>query len=200
MYSRSKKEATTSGGGHPGGAGDEYARKVSQNLVLMRSTHDSEEITSYGGSQMKSGIVLAGLVAAVTIAGCGSQLTGPPRDIDAAVEAWGGMEMTEYRFSFERQCFCVREAVEPVMVYVTDDEVVRVVSLAGGNEMDLSGPASWPTMNEILDEVARARADGNLTAITYGDQGLPVHVEIGSLAADAGVIYDIGTVYPVMIN
>lgn len=100
---------------------------------------------------------------------------------------------TAYHFDFQRQCFCVREAVQPVTIFVRDGSVERVVARESGEVLG-EGPVEWPTMEAILTEVGEAEARGDLTTIRYSDQHLPSYVEIGSLAADAGYIYEIGRV------
>lgn len=136
---------------------------------------------------MKKLIPVAALLA---LTACVSP-TLEPSD-DSRDHLAGDLIADDYHFDFQRQCFCLQEAVQPVTITVVDGQVARVVSRDSGAEV--TGPIDWPTMAQILDEVKEAEARGDLTEVRYSDQELPVYVEIGSLAADAGVIYEMGRV------
>lgn len=137
------------------------------------------------------------LLLPLILAGCArSQPAAPPPEaIAAARAAWQAQDMSDYRFDFERQCFCVHEAVEPVTIEVRDGAIAQVVSRRTGEEMPISETVPWYTIDELLEMVAQAEAEGTQpVSVQYHRLGYPLRIEIGSLAADAGVIYKVDAV------
>ena len=138
-------------------------------------------------------LLLAALIGLGT-SGCSAPLESPASEISASATARDLVARGNYRFDFQRQCFCIREAVQEVTITVMDGGVRSAISTETGSDLALLPNLGWPTLDELLREVEAAREVGNLTSIEYGQQGYPTYVEIGSLAADAGVIYQIGPV------
>jgi len=105
-------------------------------------------------------------------------------------------DLSDYAFDFQRECFCVEEAREPVRIRVRNRAVVEVRSRTSGQAMPLPGLAPWPTLVELFRQVDEARAAGTPVTVAYDVTGFPTRVEIGSLAADAGVVYHLGRYGP----
>lgn len=117
-------------------------------------------------------------IALLAVAGCSRDVTGLPEGAD-------------YRYDFQRDCFCPREAVQPVTIEVRGGEVVRVVTRPGGEDVTNTRYASWPTIEDLIQEVEEARGRGEKNLVVRYDEelGYPTFIEIGTLANDAGVRY-----------
>ena len=133
------------------------------------------------------------LLSALILAGCAPAQPGSPPATpnDSARATWAAQEIQDYRFDFERQCFCVREAVEPVTIDVRSGEIAAVRSRSTGEEMPMSDMVQWYTVEELFRLIDEAEAEGQDVRVEYDTLGYPRRIEIGSLAADAGVIYTI---------
>jgi hypothetical protein len=137
-------------------------------------------------------LLLLGLLLA---AGCAP--SGPGTVPGAAGHTWAGVPGGHYRYDFERQCFCVPEATQPVTIEVRDGAVVSVRSRATGEEVVRSENIPWYSIEGLLAQANEARAEGQEVAVQYdAATGHPTLVEIGSLAADAGVRYLVANVQP----
>lgn len=135
---------------------------------------------------MSVGITLA-------LQGC----AGTTRPAGAPSEwSWSADRADDYRFAFQRECFCVPEAVEPVVIEVRDGAVVSVRSRRTGKLMPDSESVAWLTIPDLLAEAEDARDSGEKVDIDYHPSGYPAQIEIGSLAADAGTRYTISDVQP----
>lgn len=120
----------------------------------------------------------------------------PPQGESAAAR-WEAQGLRSYRFDFERHCFCVREATEPVTITVRDGAVAEVRSRRTGAVVPPSENVAWPTLDELLRQVAEAEASGTEARVRYHESGYPAEIEIGSLAADAGVRFTVANLVPV---
>lgn len=118
-------------------------------------------------------------IALLAVAGCSRDVTG---------SGWDG---ADYRYDFQRVCFCTREAVQPVTIEVRGGQVVRVVTRPGGEDVTNTRYATWPTIEDLLDEIDEARRRGEKhLVVRYDTQlGYPTFIEIGTLENDAGVRY-----------
>jgi hypothetical protein len=116
-------------------------------------------------------------IALLAVAGCSRDVTG--------------LEGADYRYDFQRLCFCVEEAVQPVTIEVRDGRVVRVVTRPGGKDVTNAEFVNWPTIEDLVDEIEEARARGEKNLVVRYDEklGYPTFIEIGTLANDAGVRY-----------
>lgn len=133
--------------------------------------------------------------------GCSAGSSGESRSLDEVAiqeRLWQEAGLTSYRFEFEQQCFCVREQVQPVIIEVRDERIERVLSKETGQ--DLSGEANlqWYTVADLFGRIVEAQANGTAPLVVRYDPqlGYPVHIEMGSLAADAGVIFTASNLEP----
>lgn len=121
----------------------------------------------------------------------------PPRDLGSAAGVWAAQGIRDYRFDFDRQCFCVREAVEPVTIEVHDGVITQVRSRSTGEAMPISEAVPWYTVEELFQQIEEAQAAGiEPLNVQYHARGYPLEIEIGSLAADAGVHYSLRNLEP----
>lgn len=123
--------------------------------------------------------------------------SGPGPSPEAAGYTWAGVAGGHYRFDFERQCFCLPEAVQPVTIEVRDGAVASVRARGTGEAVERSESIPWYSIEGLLAQANEARAEGQEVSVQYdAGTGHPTLIEIGSLAADAGVRYLIGEVRP----
>jgi hypothetical protein len=135
----------------------------------------------------------------LSLAGCAgaSPPADPLHEVRSARAAWAAEELRDYRFDFDRQCFCVREAVEPVTIEVRDGHLHEVRSRSTGEVMPRSDAVPWYTIEQLFDHIAEAQAAGlQAVLVDYHPRGYPTVIEIGSLAADAGVHYNVRNLEP----
>jgi hypothetical protein len=135
----------------------------------------------------------------LSLAGCAgvSQPADPLHEVRSARATWAAQELRDYRFDFDRQCFCVREAVEPVTIEVRGGGVHEVRSRRTGEVMPHSEAVPWYTIEQLFGQIEEAQAAGiQSVRVEYHPLGYPSEIEIGSLAADAGVHYTVKNVEP----
>jgi hypothetical protein len=133
----------------------------------------------------------------ILFAGCGDR-NGP---VDARVDTrnalsqWRANAWTNYRFDFQRHCFCVPSAVEPVTIEVRGGSIVSVRSRLTGEELPRSESAPWYTIEDLFRLIQDAERSGTRPLIVrYHAAGYPTLIELGTLASDAGVRYTVENV------
>lgn len=137
----------------------------------------------------------------ITASGCS---TGAPPDSDSGNDLpverqrWEAAALADYQFDFQQQCFCVQEQVQPVTIEVRGGAISRVISRETGDEVAASDGLRWYTVTDLFAVIADARERGvEPLVVRYDPQlGYPVHIEAGSLAADAGIIYTASNLQP----
>lgn len=134
------------------------------------------------------------LFACAAIASCSTGSTdgaAPRLSVESQERLWEEARPTNYRYHFQQQCFCLPAQVQPVIVEVRDDRIVRVTSVTSGQDVPDDPNLRWPTIPELFELVAGAETDRPDELVVRYDPrfGYPTHIEIGSLAADAGVVY-----------
>lgn len=92
----------------------------------------------------------------------------------------------------------MREQVQPVTIEVRAGEVVRVTARGTGEDLTSLPNLQWPTIAGLFTIIEEAREQGREPLqVGYDPQsGYPTRIEIGSLAADAGVIYTASDLQP----
>ena len=95
----------------------------------------------------------------------------------AAQEAWAAAAVDDYRFTYERMCFCMPDWRGPFEITVRDGQITGATR--EGQPVDLE-EVRLPTIPDLLATIADAlnqRADR--LEVTYQmDYGVPVQVEI----------------------
>ena len=146
--------------------------------------------------------IFAGLLIQLAVlAGCSPQPageTGSTGDLSVNRRSWNTAAIASYRYDFQQQCFCVQEQVQPVTIEVRHGEIARVTHRDTGERLAAPGNVRWPTMDELFRIIEAAQQQGREPLrVEYDAQlGYPTRIEIGSLAADAGVIYTAGNLQP----
>jgi hypothetical protein len=140
--------------------------------------------------------ILLPLALGITF-GC-SGGTGPVDahvDTRSALALWHAQGSSDYRFEFQRFCFCAAEYTQPVTVEVRHGRIVSVRSSLTGESFPLTGPVPWYTVEDLFRLVQDAQRAGTAELrVEYHPSGYPALIEIGSFAADAAVRYTVGDV------
>jgi hypothetical protein len=139
-----------------------------------------------------------GVAFSLAVIGCSTspEPVEPVATVSAARARWADGSPANYRFDFQRHCFCVVEAVQPVTVEVRGGEIVSVVSRDGGQPVPDALNIEWYSIEDLFRLIDEAETGGQEVEVEYAPEGYPTRIVIGSLAADAGVEYQVGNVAP----
>jgi hypothetical protein len=143
---------------------------------------------------LRVGSLLLLLLVSVSCSASSGSPKAPVDDTPQLLAQWRALNYSSYRFDFERHCFCLREATQPVTVQVRDGRVVSVTSRETGRPVELGGGIEWYTIEELFAEIEQAKRDEVPVIVEYHALGYPTYIEIGTLANDAGVVYRVGAV------
>ena len=111
------------------------------------------------------------------------------RDLHAR---WTALGIARYQFVLARECFCVPEVREPAVVEVRDGAVARVTSKGDGRELDGS---LFLTIDHLFERAIEAARNGEPIELQHDERyAYPTRLTVGSLAADAGVVYAVSEV------
>ena len=107
-------------------------------------------------------------------AGCQTHAASCPDDPTAAAAyaAWSARHVSDYTFVWQRTCFCLPDAVQPIVVTVRHGEIVSATDRSGT-------PVSADIRNNLLtiDALYRRAADARCTAdevrVTAAQDGIP---------------------------
>jgi hypothetical protein len=88
----------------------------------------------------------------------GCSITSATARSDAALELarnrqrWASAGIHDYEFDFQRNCFCLSEATEPVHIVVRQDVISSVVRKSDGQPASTS-VSVWPRVDELFADV-----------------------------------------------
>jgi hypothetical protein len=159
-----------------------------RSLATTSTTHLQTQALRMHRRTLLRHLTLA--VAATLLAGC-SELTMSGDPLEAHLAQWRSQNLDDYRFDFQRTCFCTPASVQPVTIEVRDGKVARVFSRPSGQDVPSTGMVSaWPTVDDLFTQVGQASAARVAPLVVRWDEqrGYPTYVEMGTLANDAGTI------------
>jgi hypothetical protein len=136
-----------------------------------------------GGSPTADFNALQTLALTDTVTGSG-QLS----ELQQRRAAWLLRAIDDYRFQLQISCFCGAEITRPVIIEVRGGAIAKVEDLATGRAVpDLS---AYPTVTKLFDDAIDERSRGGSVSVAYDRTlGIPVRLEVGTLANDAGIMY-----------
>ena len=109
--------------------------------------------------------------------------------------AWVERGITDYRVQLRVVCFCGSEVTRPVVVEVRGGAVAKVTDLETGKPA--TALTTYPTITGLFDAAIAERTRGGFVSVAYDTAaGLPVRLEVGTLANDAGVQYQVSGLTP----
>jgi hypothetical protein len=108
---------------------------------------------------------------------------------------WVARGITDYRVQLRIVCFCGSEVTRPVVVEVRGGAVAKVSDLETGKPA--TALTTYPTITGLFDAAIAERSRGGFVSVAYDTAaGLPVRLEVGTLANDAGIQYQVSGLAP----
>jgi len=102
--------------------------------------------------------------------------------------AWLLRAIDDYRFQLQISCFCGAEITRPVVIEVRGGAIAKVEDLETGRAVP--AVAAYPTITKLFDAAIGERSRGGSVSVAYDRTlGIPVRLEVGTLANDAGTMY-----------
>lgn len=114
--------------------------------------------------------------------------TGQLSELQQRRAAWLLRAIDDYRFQLQISCFCGAEITRPVIIEVRGGAIAKVEDLESGRAVpDVS---AYPTITKLFDAAIDERSRGGSVSVAYDRTlGIPVRLEVGTLANDAGTMY-----------
>jgi hypothetical protein len=123
------------------------------------------------------------------------QGTGSLSELQQHRAAWVARGITNYRVQLSVVCFCGSDFVRPVLVEVRGGIVVKAWDLETASPRPTLTP--YPSITALFDAAIAERSRGGNVSVSYDRAtGVPVRLEIGTIANDAGVQYQLGGLTP----
>jgi hypothetical protein len=102
--------------------------------------------------------------------------------------AWLAHGIDDYRFQLQISCFCGAQITRPVVIEVRGGAIATVQDLETGNPV--ADVSAYRTITKLFDAAIAERSGGGYVSVAYDRTlGIPVRLEVGTLANDAGILY-----------
>ncbi|HEX8675221.1 MAG TPA: DUF6174 domain-containing protein [Longimicrobium sp.] len=110
---------------------------------------------------------------------------------DSPLEPW---EKKQYTYDFQMLCRCASPLTTPVSIHVRDGRVRSVFTRPGPQVVSVPVDGPFPTIEDLILEIARARAKGHKVTVRYDEElGYPTSIAFGAVGNhDAGHVYKLG--------
>ena len=134
---------------------------------------------------MRKGFALLPVAALVLVVACGQpsdRLSVAQAQLDAHQQQWEAVGLIDYRFTFERSCFCPPEFSPRVAITVRNKAVASVHDAQTGNL--LTNPPYSITISDLFADIQEAIYKGSAkVSVEYDIKlGYPVDVYIDPVA------------------
>lgn len=117
--------------------------------------------------------------------------TGQLAELQQRRAEWLARGIKDYRIQLRISCFCAGDVVRPKLVEVRNGVVSKAWDLE--TAQPVASIAGIPTITGLFDAAIAERARGGNVSATYDKAfGIPVRLEVGTVANDAGVLYFLG--------
>lgn len=123
--------------------------------------------------------VIQTLLLAALAGGCQSQAAtcnGDPA-IARAHGEWKARHLSDYRFTWQQQCFCLVDAVQPMVVTVRHGEIVSATDLKGVVVAD-DLRANLLTIDALYERIDQMQCKADEIRFTTSGGGVPLKVFI----------------------
>ena len=102
--------------------------------------------------------------------------------------AWASHGIDDYRFQLQISCFCGGQITRPVVIEVRGGSIAKVQDLETRNAV--ADVSLYPTITKLFDLAIAERSAGGYVSVAYDRTlGIPMRLEVGTLANDAGILY-----------
>lgn len=131
------------------------------------------------------------LLTALT-AGCQTHTASCNADasITAAQQVWQARHLSDYRFVWQQTCFCLPDAVQPIMVTVHGGEIFSATDRSGvavSNDVR----KNLMTIDALYRYVDAAQCTAERVQIATADGGIPTRVSIDPRQSVADDEFDV---------
>jgi len=172
------------------------AEEISIEGRIPRAKQNGEQLPvelslSHHGRYLAHAVIGATAFLTIGLSGC-SDSTGPGSMTATAKSVWQTQAIDSYAFDYQRSCFC--GFIGPVRITVEAGVVTAVESLQA-DPPDLPPIATFPTIDDLLDQLENAAAaDPVLFDVVFDEvRGYPVSaiVDISLQIADEEFGFDV---------
>jgi hypothetical protein len=102
--------------------------------------------------------------------------------------SWVSHKIDDYRFQLQISCFCGGQITRPVVIEVRGGAIATVQDRETGNPV--ADVSAYPTITKLFDAAIAERSGGGYVSVAYDRMlGIPMRLEVGTLANDAGTLY-----------
>ena len=134
----------------------------------------------------------------MALAACDGLTSPSGAPVSERLHQWRAQNLADYRYDFQRTCYCGLSARQPVTIEVHGGKVTKVTPRAGAEWMEGDPHVTWPTVEDLFQQIDAARASGTTPLVVRWDsgRGYPTYIEMGTLATDAGTVINTGNLQP----
>ncbi|RCJ25814.1 hypothetical protein A6S26_15135 [Nostoc sp. ATCC 43529] len=102
---------------------------------------------------------------------------------------WNGRKIYNYRYTLTNNCFCVPEVRGPLNIEVRNGITTSITNAQTGEPVNSELLTSYSTIPKLFNLIRDAinRGESELSVTYKPQQSYPTQINIGNLAADAGV-------------
>lgn len=108
---------------------------------------------------------------------------------------WEAQGIENYRFTLERNCFCLTEATRPTVIQVRDGKAVAFTYADDGTSADPLYFQNYSTVEELFAVLEQAQAENPVRFdVTYDTEtGIPtdVAIDISEMMADEEIFFTV---------
>jgi|RhiMetdeSRZDD1v2_1073273.scaffolds.fasta_scaffold52537_4 uncharacterized protein DUF6174 len=114
--------------------------------------------------------------------------TGQLSELQQRRAAWVARGISNYRVELRISCFCGGDITRPVIIEVRAGAITSVVDPE--TSKPVTNTSAYLTVTGLFDAAIAERSKGGNVSVAYDRTlGVPVRLEVGTVANDAGVLY-----------
>jgi hypothetical protein len=114
--------------------------------------------------------------------------TGQLAELQERRATWVARKIDNYQFRLRISCFCAGEITHPVLIEVRQGAVATVLDLETGRPV--TDKSRYLSITGLFDAAIAERSRGGHVSAAYDRViGIPVRLEVGTIANDAGLLY-----------
>ena len=104
-------------------------------------------------------------------------------------QLWNRQKITNYRYKLSNNCFCVPDFRGPLIIEVRNGITKSITNAQTGKRVNSEALQQYSTIPKLFNLIQKTINGGEseLTVVYNPQLGYPTQINIGNLAADAGV-------------
>ncbi|WP_375510649.1 DUF6174 domain-containing protein [uncultured Nostoc sp.] len=104
-------------------------------------------------------------------------------------QLWNRQKITNYRYKLSNNCFCVPDFRGPLIIEVRNGITKSITNAQTGKRVNSEALQQYSTIPKLFNLIQKTINGGEseLTVVYDPKLGYPTQINIGNLAADAGV-------------